>query len=101
MTHYNIGDVFSMSANISPLMFLQIGRRRYQVDSFQQASEMFCRARDKMGEGASKTPSPQIVDETGSVIGYVAYNGRVFAGEPQAWTASTALLFDNRAEVSA
>lgn len=59
---------------------------------------MFCAARDKMGEGARKTPSPKIVDEDGNTIGYVAYNGRVFEGEPKAWTASTALLFDNRVE---
>jgi hypothetical protein len=29
---------------------------------------MFCAARDKMGEGASRTPSPKIVDERGEVI---------------------------------
>lgn len=79
-------------------MFLQIGSRRYQVDSYRQASEMFCAVRDRMGEGASKTPSPHIVDESGAVIGYVAYNGRVFAGKSREWTSATPLLFDNRVE---
>lgn len=67
------------------IMFLQIGRKRYQVDSFKQASEMFCVARDKSGNGASRTPSPLIVDENGVAIGYVSYNGRVWLGAPQAW----------------
>ena len=46
-------------------LFLQVGRKRYQVASFAQASEMFCMARDKMGEGSSNTPTPELVDETG------------------------------------
>lgn len=61
-------------------MFLEIGRKRFQVASFEQASNMFCIARDRMGEGASKTPSPMIVDERGNVIGHVSYNGRVWTG---------------------
>lgn len=61
-------------------MFLQIGRKRFQIASFEEASRMFCAARDKMGEGASRTPSPKIVDERGEVIGHVSYNGRVWAG---------------------
>jgi hypothetical protein len=92
-----------MSILLAKTMFLQIGKRRYQVASFQQASQMFCAARDATNTrtcygGASKIKSPHIVDETGSVVGYVAYNGRVFAGEPKAWTSTTALLFDNRVE---
>jgi hypothetical protein len=61
-------------------MFLEIGRKRFQIASFEEASCMFCMARDKMGEGASRTPSPKIVDERGEVIGHVSYNGRVWAG---------------------
>ena len=64
----------------SKTMFLQIGRRRYQVASFQEASEMFCRARDVMGEGASKTPKALIVDEMGKAFARISYNGRVWAG---------------------
>jgi hypothetical protein len=57
------------------MLFLQVGRKRYQVASFEQASAMFCLARDKSGNGASKIKSPLIVDENGSVIGHVSYNG--------------------------
>jgi hypothetical protein len=49
-------------------MFLEIGRKRFQVASLEEASRMFCAAPDKMGEGASRTPSPKIVDERGEVI---------------------------------
>lgn len=73
-------------------MFLQIGSRRYQVASFAQASEMFCLARDKMGEGSSNTPSPQLVDEHGKVFGYVSYNGRVWTGDLANWSNGTTTL---------
>jgi hypothetical protein len=80
--------------NLSKLMFLQVGERRYQVASFEQASQMFCIARDKNGEGASKTPSPLIVDDAGAVIAHVSYNGRVWPGSE--WAANAAPLYDNR-----
>lgn len=82
-----------MSALTKP-MFLQVGDHRYQVASFAQASQMFCIARDKSGEGASSVPSPLIVDDAGEVIGHVSYNGRVWPGSE--WTADATPLFDNR-----
>jgi hypothetical protein len=75
-------------------MFLQVGGKAYQVTSFVQASQMFCIARDKNGEGASNTPSPLIVDDAGLVIAHVSYNGRVWSGD--AWTIDAILLYDNR-----
>jgi hypothetical protein len=76
-------------------MFLQIGRKRFQIATFEQASRMFCAARDKAGNGASRTPSPKIVDEAGSVIGHVSYNGRVWAGTD--YVPNTVPLYDNGA----
>jgi len=75
-------------------MFLHVGGKAYRVASFAQASQMFCIARDKNGEGASNTPSPLIVDEAGSVIAHVSYNGRVWPGV--AWTVDAMPLYDNR-----
>lgn len=77
---------------ITKTMFLQIGERRYQVYSYEQASAMFCKARDVFGEGASKTPSPALVDQNGVAFGYVSYNGRVWAGEAKDWSNETATL---------
>jgi hypothetical protein len=68
--------------------------KAYQVASYAQASQMFCIARDKAGEGASNTPSPLIVDDAGSVIAHVSYNGRVWPAE--AWTVDAIPLYDNR-----
>jgi hypothetical protein len=84
-------------ANLTKTMFIQVGARRYPIASFAQASQMFCAARDKAGEGASTVPSPLIVDDAGGVIGHVSYNGRVWPRE--AWTADAAPLYDNRCRV--
>ena len=35
---------------LTKAMFLQIGRNRYQVETFEEASSMLCAARDKAGE---------------------------------------------------
>ncbi len=75
-------------------MFLQVGGKRYQIASFEQASQMFCMARDASGEGASTIPSPKIVDERGEVIGFVSYNGRVWAGT--SYVPDAQPLYDNR-----
>lgn len=77
-------------------MFLQIGSRRFQVATLKEASRMYCAARDHFGEGASRTPSPLIVDEQGMVIGHVSYNGRVWAGE--SYVAGQIPIYDNRTE---
>lgn len=75
---------------IARTMFMQLGRKRFQVASFEQASRMFCEARDRSGNGASKTPTPLIVDENGAVIAHISYNGRVWAGAE--WTAGATPL---------
>jgi hypothetical protein len=82
-------------ADLTKAIFIQVDGRRYQVASLEQASQMFCTARDQHGEGASKTPTPLIVDEAGEVIGHVSYNGRVWPGG--AYAAGTVPLYDNRA----
>lgn len=62
-------------------LFIQIGRKRYEVQSFEQASVMFCQARDKSGLGASGVKDPLIVDERGQTVAHVSYNGRVWPGK--------------------
>jgi hypothetical protein len=87
-------NILPRAENPAKAMFLQVGGNAYQVASFAQASQMFCIARDKNGEGASNTPSLLIVDDSGSVIAHVSYNGRVWAGV--AWTVDAIPLYDNR-----
>jgi hypothetical protein len=88
------GNERPATANLTKSIFLQVGRKRYAVATFAQASQMFCVARDKMGEGASKTPSPKIVDERGEVIAHFSYNGRVWAGA--SWAPDATPLYGNR-----
>jgi len=81
---------------LAKAIFLQIGLKRYQVATFEEASRMFCVVRDKADEGASRTPVPLIVDEHGAVIGHVSYNGRVWTGAN--YLPDNQLLYDNRLE---
>lgn len=77
-------------------LFIQIGAKRYQIASLQQASQMFEQARDASGLGASGIPSPLIVRQDGSTFGFVSYNGRVWAGSPQDARHDATPLYDNR-----
>jgi len=74
-------------------LFVQMGERQYPVKSLAEASDKFARARDTYGEGASKTPTPIVVDGRGDVVGYIAYNGKVFPGRPQDWQEGVKPLF--------
>jgi hypothetical protein len=87
-------NILPRAENLIKAMFLRVGGNSYQVASFAQASQIFCIARDKNGEGASNTPSPLIVDDAGTVIAHVSYNGRVWPGV--AWAVGAMPLFDNR-----
>jgi len=79
---------------LTEALFMQIGRKRYPVGSLQQASEMFCAARDKSGHGASRTPNVTIVNERGETVARISYNGRVWpVGE---WTPDQKPIYDNR-----
>ncbi|SKB32251.1 LPD3 domain-containing protein [Sphingopyxis flava] len=51
--------------------------------SFADASRAYRQAIETMGVGGSKTPQARLVDQDGNVVGYIAYNGRVFAGAPE------------------
>jgi hypothetical protein len=69
-----------------------IGRRRYAVASLTEASSKFCAARDKVGAGASQTPTPMLYAADGKLVGYISYNGRVWAGHPRDWKPGAKLL---------
>lgn len=87
-------NILPNAESLIKTMFLRIGGHAYQVASFAQASQMFCIARDKNAEGASNTPSPLIVDDAGSAIAHVSYNGRVWPGDT--WTVGAMPLYENR-----
>lgn len=81
---------------LTPTMFLQVGNTRYEVESLEHASVMFCAARDKSGFGASGTPVVTVVSDGGQEIARISYNGRVWpAGD---WRTDATPLYDNRVE---
>jgi hypothetical protein len=73
---------------------LLIGKRRYPVASIEDASRMFCAARDKSGFGASKITTPLIYRADGGLLGYISYNGRVWSGHPRDWKSGTKPLHE-------
>lgn len=62
-------------------LFLQVGRKRYQVSSVREAVEMHNTARDNAEHGVSKMPRVTIVDANGTHLYGISYNGRVWDGD--------------------
>jgi hypothetical protein len=71
-------QVVASPAKRSQELFLQIGRKRYQVASIGEAVKMYELARDRSGFGASKMPQVKITAANGLFLYGVAYNGRVW-----------------------
>lgn len=67
----------------------------YPVRSLREASEKWVTFRDITCAGASELPIAYVVDRTGNLIGYIAYNGRIFAGHPAQWRTESRILYDN------
>lgn len=62
-------------------LFLQVGRKRYQVASIADAVQMYSIARDNADHGASGMPTVSIVSATGLHLYRISYNGRVWDGD--------------------
>ena len=73
--------------NVTTELFLQVGRKRYQVPTTEAAAEIYRDARDASGRGASSFPTARIVDGTGKALFHISYNGRVwpFAEWQEKW----------------
>jgi len=59
-------------------LFLQVGRKRYQVASISEAVAMHNEARDASEHGSSKFPRVTIVNSHGTHLYGISYNGRVW-----------------------
>lgn len=62
-------------------LFLQIGDKRYQVRTVAEALAMHNAARDAAEHGASGMPRVTIVNERGTHLYGISYNGRVWDGD--------------------
>jgi hypothetical protein len=75
-------------------IFIQVGRKRYQVETLKHASEMYCAARDALGEGASRFPQGKIVTADGRFVARISFNGRVWSSED--YVVGETPIYDNR-----
>lgn len=74
-------EVVAAPQMVARELFLQIGRRRYQVASIAEAVEMHNKARDASEHGASKMPRVTIINAAGAHLYGISYNGRVWNGD--------------------
>lgn len=79
-------------------LYLQIAAARLPYPGEELASRMYREAIERYDRetgrgGASTVPACHIVTDGGEVVGYVSYNGKVWAGDPKAWAAGNAPLF--------
>ena len=79
-------------------LFVKAGRKQYPVDSLEDASLSYRGFIDAANLGSSEVPveysAPLVVDADGKTIGYIAYNGNIFAGLPSDWRSGTMRLYD-------
>lgn len=74
-------------------MILTAGTKRAHVLTLREASNVYCKWRDRSGRGASRFPSGMVLDGV-LVVARVSYNGRVWP--PGEWKADDVPLYDNR-----
>lgn len=64
---------------------LRIGRRKYPVNTYADASEMILTALRKYTGRYSDLPRFDLLNGKGKRCGHVSTNGRVWLGEKQVW----------------
>jgi len=70
----------------------KIGRRTFPFTTAEEISRAYRATIDRLGLGASRAPSCDLLDGNGHRIGYVSYNGKVWSGD---WDAGTAVCVFN------
>lgn len=70
----------------------RIGRRTFPFTSAPEISAAYRATIDRLDLGASRAPSCDLLDASGTRIGYVSYNGKVWSGD---WDAGTAVCVFN------
>lgn len=81
-----------MTNQLATAAFVRIGRRKFQFTTAEAASAAYRAIIDEQDLGASDSPNCDLLDKTGTRIGYVSYNGKVWSGD---WEAETAVCIFN------
>lgn len=74
-------------------MEMIIRGRRIVAPTFAELSSVYCRIRDASGEGGSTFGPAIIRNDSGVAVAYISYNGRVWPGSPQEWSADRVCLY--------
>ena len=88
------GQVTPKGGQLPTRLWIESGGQRYPVDSLEDASTRFRQVVQAANIGATETPVPRITDDAGNLVGYVAYNGKVFAGRPEDWKSGQTPLYE-------
>lgn len=75
-------------------MWVTLGKERYAVSSFEEASTKFRQVIKGANVGVSDTPPAVILDDAGNVVGNITYNGKVLPGRPGDWKPGTKPLYN-------
>lgn len=62
-------------------LFLRYGTKSVPVASIEEASRLYCAARDASGEGASTWPTGLLTGPDGEEF-FISFNGKVWADDP-------------------
>jgi hypothetical protein len=84
---------------VSDYDHVRIGSRVFPFTGFAEVSAAYRATIDRLGLGASQTPTCKIFDGTGRQTAYVSYNGRVWvydATDPFDHDNSNVCLYDPR-----
>lgn len=74
-----------MATKTTEALFVRIGNRKWQVATIEEASRLFCAARDRSGRGASQMPEAVIDSDAGKTLFRISYNGRVWPFLGRGW----------------
>lgn len=69
----------NLSTPSAPL-FVKVGRAKYPFQGAAHASQAYRDTIDRLDLGASQTPPCYIIDSSGTKVGHISYNGKVWAG---------------------
>lgn len=72
----------------------RIGDAVFPFTSCEEVSGAYRATIEHMGIGASETPPCRIMNERGREVGYVSYNGRVWACPAMLWDGSQRPVYD-------
>lgn len=67
------------------MLTVSFKKKSAKVANIADAARVYAAARDKSGQGQRSWPTGIIADDAGVTVGYISYNGNVWANEPRDW----------------